>query len=136
MLRVKPEFPSHRLGKLAVAYADLEDGKAESVQEAVSLLGAGHQHQVPGGELPDSGVAEAASLEEGEDELQGVPGPVLRGNGDVRQVVAVTAHLGKKPVAPGREKLPAKFKGIIIEGQRSFAAREHLNLEHFFSFGL
>src|SRR5208337_1974686 len=130
VLRVKPQPDSHRLGKLAVAGADLEDGKAESVQEAVSLLRAGHQRQVPGGELPERGVAEAPSLEKRADELQEVPGLVLRGFGNVRQVIAITAQLGKKPVTQGREKLPAEFEGNVIEGQWSFAARDQLNLEH------
>src|SRR5208337_1244589 len=115
VLRVKPQPDSHRLGKLAVTGADLEDGKAESVQEAVRLLRAGHQRQVPGGELPERGVAEAASLEKRADELQEVPGLVLRGVGDVRQVIAITAQLGKKAATKGRKNLPPGFENIAMK---------------------
>ena len=80
--------------------------------------------------FPDGRVAQPASLEKREDELQGVAGLVIRRFGDVRQVIVITAHLGKKPVTKGREKLPAEFEGIVIESQRPFAFRVQLNLEH------
>ncbi len=118
-----PSLVAHRFGELPVAGADLEDGKLETMQKPVSLLRPGHQPEVLAGKIPDQGIAEAVGLEKRQDELQGVAGLVFRLLGHIRQVVAITAHLGKEAVAVRFDKLPAELEGIVIEGQRPFAVR-------------
>ena len=69
----------------------------------------------------DLGIGETVGLQKGQNEFEGVTGFVPRPLGHLHQVIVVAAHLLKKPVPLGFDKLPAELKGVVIEGQRALA---------------